>query len=616
MAKNSYQLGQANMGGNRRGGGPGGRMGVAEKPKDLRGAIKDILRYRNRFVPQVATALVCSVVSVMLTLFGPDQLSKITNLVEEGLKGGNVDTPAVVKIAIRVLAFYLFSALLTWIQSHTLATASRLAMRDMRNDICTKINRMPLSRFDSSSFGDLLSRVTNDVDSIGMSLNHGLVELVNAFVTFAGCTIMMLIANAKLTFIVLFCGLAGMFIMKVIINKSQPFFSRRSSYLGEINGHIEEMYAGHIVVKAYNGDGESKAEFERINKLLFENNWKSQFLSGIMFPMMEFLGNLGYVAVCVAGAMMVRSGEIRFGTIIAFVLYTRQFTMPLGQVAQAVTSLQTSLAGAERIFAFLSEEELEDESGKQALLQDVKGEVEFEHVRFGYEPDRDIIKDFSVKVQPGSKVAIVGPTGAGKTTLVNLLMRFYEIKGGSIKVDGVDTRTVTRENVHDQFCMVLQDTWLFEGTITENIAYCLKGVTQEQVEEACKAVGLHNYITSLPEGYNTMLSDESNLSAGQKQLMTIARAMVHDSPLLILDEATSSVDTRTEQAVQDAMEKLTEGKTSFTIAHRLSTIRGADMILVMRDGDIVETGTHNELLEKGGFYSDLWTSQFVNAETI
>ena len=615
MAKNNYQLGQARTGNERRGG-PGGRMAVAEKPKDMGAAIRNILSYLNKFIPQVATALVCSVVSVMLTLFGPDQLSRITNLIEEGLKEGHVDMSAVTRIALRVLAFYIFSALLIWIQSYTLASASRFAMRDMRNDICRKINRMPLSRFDSSSFGDLLSRVTNDVDSIGMSLNNGLVELVNAFVTFAGCTVMMFLANVKLTFIVLFCGLSGMFIMNFIINKSQPFFSRRSRYLGEINGHIEEMYAGHIVVKAYNGDEESKNEFERINKLLFANNWKSQFLSGIMFPMMEFLGNLGYVAVCVAGAMMVRSGEIRFGTIIAFVLYTRQFTMPLGQVAQAVTSLQTSLAGAERIFGFLSEEEMEDESGKEDLLQDIKGEVEFKNVRFGYDPGRDIIHDFSVKIKPGMKVAIVGPTGAGKTTLVNLLMRFYEINDGKILIDGIDTRQVTRANVHDQFCMVLQDTWLFEGTVTENIAYCLKGVTQEQVENACKAVGLHNYISTLPKGYDTMLSDESNLSAGQKQLMTIARAMVHDCPLLILDEATSSVDTRTEQIVQDAMERLTEGKTSFTIAHRLSTIRGADVILVMKDGDIVETGTHNELLAKGGFYSDLWTSQFVNAEAI
>lgn len=615
MAKNNYQLGQARTGNERRGG-PGGRMAVAEKPKDMGAAIRNIFSYLNKFIPQVATALVCSVVSVMLTLFGPDQLSRITNLIEEGLKEGHVDMSAVTRIALRVLAFYIFSALLIWIQSYTLASASRFAMRDMRNDICRKINRMPLSRFDSSSFGDLLSRVTNDVDSIGMSLNNGLVELVNAFVTFAGCTVMMFLANVKLTFIVLFCGLSGMFIMKFIINKSQPFFSRRSRYLGEINGHIEEMYAGHIVVKAYNGDEESKNEFERINKLLFTNNWKSQFLSGIMFPMMEFLGNLGYVAVCVAGAMMVRSGEIRFGTIIAFVLYTRQFTMPLGQVAQAVTSLQTSLAGAERIFGFLSEEEMEDESGKEDLLQDIKGEVEFKNVRFGYDPGRDIIHDFSVKIKPGMKVAIVGPTGAGKTTLVNLLMRFYEINDGKILIDGIDTRHVTRANVHDQFCMVLQDTWLFEGTVTENIAYCLKGVTQEQVEKACKAVGLHNYISTLPKGYDTMLSDESNLSAGQKQLMTIARAMVHDCPLLILDEATSSVDTRTEQIVQDAMERLTEGKTSFTIAHRLSTIRGADVILVMKDGDIVETGTHNELLAKGGFYSDLWTSQFVNAEAI
>ena len=383
-----------------------------------------------------------------------------------------------------------------------------------------------------------------------------------------------------------------------------------------MNGHIEEMYAGHLIVKAYNGEKESRKEFDRLNQLLYESNWKSQFLSGIMRPIMDFLGNFGYVAVCVVGAVMVMNGAIGFGVIVAFILYVKMFTQPLGMVAQAITSLQSAVAAAERIFSFLDDEEMEDESGKQALIQNASGLIEFKHVNFGYIPGRTIIHDFSVTVKPGQKVAIVGPTGAGKTTLVNLLMRFYEIDSGEIRIDGVNARETTRQNVHDQFCMVLQDTWLFKGTIKENIVYSKKNVPDEEIIKACKAVGLHRFIMSLPKGYDTELSDDSNLSAGQRQLMTIARAMIDDAPLLILDEATSSVDTRTEQIVQNAMDKLTENRTSFTIAHRLSTIRNADVILVMRDGDIVETGTHNELLERGGFYSDLWTSQFVNAETI
>ena len=609
--KNSYQLGQANI--NQ---GPRGPMRIAEKPKDLKGAAQKLLAYGKDILPQFILAFSASVLSVIMNLFGPDNLSRMTNIIEAGMKAGAVDIPAVMRVAIRALIFYLVGSLLILIQSLNLNRASQKLMRQMRNDICHKLNRIPLKSFDSSSFGDVLSRVTNDVDTIGMSLNMASSSVVSSIVTFIGCTIMMLITNVKLTLIVLTCSILGFMLVNVIIRKSQGYFTRRQSFLGLMNGHIEEMYAGHLIVKAYNGEEESRETFEYLNDQLFENNWKSQFISGITFPLMELLSNLGYVAVCVFGAMMAKNGQIPFGTIIAFVIYVRMFTMPMSMVANAITNLQSAAAACERVFEFLDVEEMEDESYKTKRMENIKGDVEFSHVHFGYDPDKIIINDFSANIEAGKKVAIVGPTGAGKTTMVNLLMRFYELNGGKITIDGIDTRDVTRENVHEQFCMVLQDSWLFEGTIRDNIVYSMKDVSDERVIEACKMVGLHNYISGLPNGYDTILSEDSNMSAGQRQLMTIARAMIQNAPLLILDEATSSVDTRTEQLVQDAMDLLTTGRTSFTIAHRLSTIRNADIILVMKDGDIVETGTHEELLEKGGFYSDLWTSQFVNAEAI
>ena len=614
MAKNEYQLGSVNMNSTR---GPGMRgMRVAEKPKDFKGAMRMLILYLKRFMPLILVALSCAIVSIILQLFGPDLLSQITDMISEGMKSGSIDLPAVVHKSMLTLGFYLVSALLIYVQAITLTTVSSNIMRYMRNDISHKLNKIPLSRFDSSSFGDLLSRVTNDVDTIGMSLNNAAADIVTAVTVFIGCTIMMLLTNVVLALIAIAASLFGFFMMNVIIKRSQKYFSRRQMYLGQLNGHIEEMYAGHIIVKAFNGEKESRKEFERLNEKLCENNWKSQFIGGINGPIMEFIANFGYVAVCVVGAIMAKNGTITFGVIVAFILYVRQFTQPLGMLAQAMVNLQSAAAAAERVFSFLGEEEMEDESSKKALLDGCKGQVTFDHVKFGYTPDRTIIHDFSMDIQPGQKVAIVGPTGAGKTTLVNLLMRFYEIQGGQIRIDGVNTRETTRENVHDQFCMVLQDTWLFEGTIRDNIVYSMQDVPDEKVIEACKAVGLHHFISTLPNGYNTKLTDDSNLSAGQRQLMTIARAMIEDAPLLILDEATSSVDTRTEQIVQDSMEKLTEGRTSFTIAHRLSTIRNADVILVMKDGDIVETGTHEELLARGGFYAELWTSQFVNAEAI
>lgn len=611
MAKNDYQLGQAKINTTAR-----GPMRVVEKPKNFKHALLELIHYLKAFLLPLSMAFSCAIASVILMLFGPDMLGRITNLIEDGMHHGNVDIPLVIRYSLFALGFYALSSLLVFGQSMTLARTTQRIQRHMRNDISHKLNRIPLKRFDSSSFGDLLSRVTNDVDTIGMSLHHSAGDIITAAATIVGCIAMMLHTNVQLTLIAVGCSIVGFFTMNIIISRSQIFFSRRQHYLGQMNGHIEEIYAGHIIVKAYNGEEASRAEFDRINDLLYENNWKSQFLSGLMNPIMEFLGNFGYVAVCVMGAVMAKNGQIRFGTIVSFVLYTRMFMQPMNMVAQAATSLQSAAAAAERVFAFLQEPEMEEETEKATRLCCNGGEVVFDHVCFGYDPERIIIHDFSAIVRPGQKVAIVGPTGAGKTTLVNLLMRFYELNAGAIYIDGVNIRDIPRENVHDQFCMVLQDTWLFEGTIRENIVYSKQNIPDEKVIAACKAVGLHRFIMSLPEGYDTVLTDESNLSAGQRQLMTIARAMIEDAPLLILDEATSSVDTRTEQTVQNAMDTLTRGRTSFTIAHRLSTIRNADMILVMKDGDIIETGTHAQLLEKDGFYAELWTSQFVHAETI
>ena len=612
MAKNDYTLGQAKMT-NGRG---GGRFRVAEKPKDFKTAILAMLRYAKRFAPLFIAGLVCAVGASALTLFGPDRLGRITRLIEAGMNGQGFDLAGVLRITVLLLAFYLGSSCLTYAQSFLLITGTQRMIKSLRADISRKLNRIPLSRYDSASFGDLLSRVTNDVDTIGESFNNAIAQLVTTTVLFTGCVVLMVLTNVVLALVAIGASLIGFFTMNLIIKRSQKFFTARQRYLGELNGHIEEIYAAHNIVKSYNGEKAAKTEFDRLNRLLYESNWKSQFLSGIMGPMMEFVGNFGYLAVCVLGAVMTKRGYIGFSVIVAFIVYVKLFTQPLGQVAQSITSLQSAAAASERVFSFLEEPEMSDESHKIMHLDAQEGKVEFEHVNFGYVPGRTIIHDFSAVVQPGQKVAIVGPTGAGKTTIVNLLMRFYELDGGRIKIDGIDIADLTRQNVHDLFCMVLQDTWIFDGTVKENIVYSMKNVPDEKVEEACRAVGLHHFIQTLPKGYDTVLNDESSLSAGQRQLLTIARAMVEDAPLLILDEATSSVDTRTEVLVQRAMDALTQGRTSFTIAHRLSTIRGADVILVMKDGDIIESGNHEELLEKGGFYAQLWQSQFVNAETI
>ena len=448
---------------------------------------------------------------------------------------------------------------------------------------------------------------------IGQSLNQSIVSLVTAVTMFLGSLLMMFVTNAVMAVTAVLSTFIGFFLMSLIMSRSQKYFMQQQESLGKINGHIEEIYSGHNVVKVSNAMGKASEEFEAINNKLFNSAWKSQFLSGLMQPLMGFIGNFGYVAVCIVGAALVINGKTTFGVIVAFMIYIRLFTNPLSQIAQAATSAQSAAAASERVFEFLEEEQLSDESSKTKRLTNVKGDVEFRNVSFGYTPEKTIINNFSAHANAGEKIAIVGPTGAGKTTMVNLLMRFYELDGGEILIDGTPISQLTRENVHEQFCMVLQDTWLFEGTVRENIVYSKKNVSDEEVINACKAVGIHRFIRSLPKGYDTVLDDKANLSAGQKQLITIARAMIENAPLLILDEATSSVDTRTELLIQEAMDKLTEGRTSFVIAHRLSTIKNADLILVMKDGDIIESGNHEELLAQKGFYSELYNSQFETA---
>lgn len=592
-----------------RGHGPMGGRGVGEKSKDFVGTWKKLILYCKKYLPVVCVALVLAMAGSVCSLIGPDKLKDLTNIITEGLMT-EIDMPGVKKIALWLIGLYGVSAVFSYIQSFIMATVNQRVTKNLRQDISVKINKVPLSYFNKNSFGDVLSRVTNDVDTIGQSLNQSIVTLVTAITMFAGSLFMMFYTNWVMAVTAVVSTIFGFGIMMFIMGKSQKHFIAQQRELGRINGHIEEIYTGHNVVKAYNGEKAALKTFVEINDKLYESAWKSQFLSGMMMPLMSFIGNFGYVAVCVVGAALAMNGNITFGVIVAFMMYIRQFTNPLSQIAQAMTSLQSTAAAGERVFEFLEEEELSDESSKTRRLDAAKGDVEFDHVKFGYTEDKVIIHDFSAKAKAGQKIAIVGPTGAGKTTMVNLLMRFYELNGGDILIDGVSTKDITRENVHDLFCMVLQDTWLFEGTIRENIVYCKENVSDEDVVKACKAVGIDHFIRTLPKGYDTVLNDKANLSAGQKQLITIARAMIENAPLLILDEATSSVDTRTEIQIQKAMDKLTEGRTSFVIAHRLSTIKNADLILVMKDGDIIESGNHEELLAKGGFYADLYNSQF------
>lgn len=604
------------------GGGPfGGPKAAVGKPADFKATMRKLIRYCSSHMPVIITALIAAAAGTVLQILGPDYLKDMTNEIGKGLPAfiegttvmNAIDLGAVTAIAWVLVFFYVVSMLLNFIQSYMMATTTQKISKRMRSDISRKINKLPLKYFDRTSQGDVMSRVTNDVDTIGQTLNQSIGTLVTSVTMLVGTLVMMFYNNWIMALTAVGSSVIGFVLMMVIMGKSQKYFNAQQQELGNINGHIEEVYRGHNIVKVYNGSSSEKKTFEEINGRLYNSVWKAQFLSGLMMPLMGFVGNFGYVAVCVVGAALAVNGTISFGVIVAFMVYVRLFTQPLSQIAQAFNNLQGTAAAGERVFEFLGEEEMADESDKPKLLQNIKGDVEFRNVKFGYVPERTIIHNFSATVEAGQKVAIVGPTGAGKTTMVNLLTRFYELDGGDILLDGTPISQVPRENVHEQFSMVLQDTWLFEGTIRENIIYSKPGVTEEQVVAACRTVGLHHFIATLPDGYDTVLNAKASLSEGQKQLITIARAMIQDAPLLILDEATSSVDTRTERLVQQAMDKLTEGRTSFVIAHRLSTIKNADMILVMKDGDILESGNHDELLEKGGFYAELYNSQFEDA---
>lgn len=600
---------------NNRGGmrGPGMGRRPAEKSKDFKGTWMKIIRYCKRYLAGIVVALICAVAGTILTILGPDKLSDLTKVITEGIATG-IDMERVKSIGLTLVAFYVGSAILSFGQQFIMATVTQNVTKQLRSDISGKINRLPMAYYNKTSTGDVLSRVTNDVDMISQSMNQSIGNLVSAVALFFGSLIMMFKTNVIMTLTAVIATMIGFGLMSLITSHSQKYFSRQQANLGALNGHIEEIYSGHTVVKAYNGEKNAKKVFDELNNNLRDSAFKAQSLSGLMQPLMAFIGNFGYVAVCVMGAVLTMKGYIGFEVIVAFMMYIRLFTQPLAQIAQATQSLQSAAAAGERVFAFLGAEEMSDESDKTEKLGKAEGYVDFEHVKFGYEDtDKIIIHDFSAKAKPGQKIAIVGPTGAGKTTLVNLLMRFHEIQSGDIKIDGISTRDMKREEVRSQFCMVLQDTWLFEGTVRENLVYNTENVSEEKIEAACKAVGLDHFIRTLPHGYDTILNDQVSLSQGQKQQLTIARAMIADKPMLILDEATSSVDTRTELQIQKAMDALMQNRTSFVIAHRLSTIKNADLILVLKDGDIIESGNHEELLAKGGFYADLYNSQFDQA---
>lgn len=590
--------------------GPPGR-GADEKPKNVKSSMFELLRYLKPWYKPIVISLIFSLVGTLLTIIAPDKLADLTNNISDGLQTG-IDMDLIIKSILIILAIYISANLVTCAASYIMITVMQKLAWSMRTSISQKINKLPLKFFDKVTVGDVLSRITNDVDTISSALNSSITTLVQAVVQFVGVTIIMFATSGRLALTAIGSSILGFVLMFFIVSRSRKYFRQQQQNLGDMNGHVEEMYSGHNIVRAYGATAQSKKEFDRINDNLYNSAWKSQFFSGMLMPLMGFVGNLGYVAVCIVGATLTMSGAIRFGTVIAFISYVKLFTNPLSQISQAVSSLMSAGAAGERVFGFLAEEEMPDDSGCTAHIDHVRGKVEFENVRFGYDEDKPIIHDFSADIEPGQKVAIVGYTGAGKTTMVNLLMRFYELWSGQIKIDGVPVSQMRRSDVHAMFGMVLQDTWLFDGTYRENIAYGKPGVTDEQVEAACKLVGLDHYIKTLPKGYDTELNDRSSLSAGQRQLLTIARAMVENAPMIILDEATSSVDTRTEVLVQKAMDRLARGRTSFVIAHRLSTIRDADLILVMDKGDIVESGTHEQLLEKGGLYKELYTSQFEN----
>ena len=581
---------------------------------DMKKSLGRTAAYMRSSLPLMIFALALAALSAVMTIIGPDKIGQIATIISDGLLGG-IDLAAIAKIGITMAVIYLLSALFGFVQHYIMADVTLKISYRMRGELSEKINRVPQKYFNTTSQGDILSRITNDVSTLQQGLTNSLPTMISAATQFLGCLIMMFATEWRLALIALAITLVGMAAIVLIMSKSQRYFSARQTSLGALNGYVEEMYSGHEVVRISRAVDDVKSHFKTLNEAVYDANWRSQFLSGVMQPLMNVIGNLSYVAVCVAGSILAINGTIKFGVIVSFILYVRLFTSPLTQMAQGMTNLQTASASAQRILDFLEAEELPDESDKPANVPAVKGAVSFRSVRFSYldSPDKVIIKNFSAEVRPGQKVAIVGPTGAGKTTMVNLLMRFYELKSGEIVIDGTPISQMRRETVHSLFSMVLQDTWLFEGTVRENLVYNMENVTDAQLESVCRACGLDKFIHTLPNGFDTVLSESVTISAGQKQLLTIARAMLQNAPMLILDEATSSVDTRTELLIQQAMDRLTQNKTSFVIAHRLSTIKNADLILVLRDGDVVESGTHAQLMQQGGFYAELYNSQFEQA---
>ncbi|MBO5461417.1 MAG: ABC transporter ATP-binding protein [Ruminococcus sp.] len=583
--------------------------------KDMKKALGSLIGYCRKYITIIVIAIGCASFSAVLAVLGPDYISELADTIQNGISftGVNIDMDEIKRIGFTLIAIYAASMVLNYLQSFIMNYVSCNVGRKMRSDISRKINVMPLKYFDTHNYGDTLSRVTNDVDSIAQSLNMSVGTLVSAVTTLIGSLIMMFVTEWRMALTAIIASLFGFIAMGLIMGKSQKHFNARQASLAEVNGHVEEYYAGQNIVRAYNSEEKGLAAFKESNEKLRQHTFKAEFLAGLMMPLMGFVGNFGYVAVCVVGAALAFDGVIKFSVVVAFMIYVRMFTNPLGQIGQGFSGIQSAAAASERVTEFLEEEELSDESEKITVLKDVKGDISFKNINFGYSVGKTIIHNFSAEIKAGQKVAIVGPTGAGKTTIVNLLMRFYELNKGAITVDGTPLTDITRENVHGIFGMVLQDTWLFEGSVRDNLAYGRKEVTDGKLYDICTQCGLKHFIDTLPNGLDTILNDNVTISAGQKQLLTIARAMVEDAPMLILDEATSSVDTRTEVQIQKAMEQLTKGRTSFVIAHRLSTIRDADVIIYMRDGDIKETGTHEELLAKNGYYAELYNSQFVTA---
>ncbi len=587
-----------------------------EKAKDFKGSLVKLMKYSKKYFPLIFCAIFLAFAGTVLIILGPNYLSDLTNHITSNMMIG-IDFDFVLKIGLILVSFYLAGFLFNYLQNYITVIVSNKLSKELRQDISKKMNNIPFKYYDKTTYGEILSTIVNDVDTLGYTISNSVVTIISSSALLIGSLVMMFITNWIMAFIAIAATLVGFVIMAVIMAKSQKYFNAQQNSLAELNGHIEEIYSGHDIVKVSNANDEIIKNFGRINKKLYQNAWKSQFFSGLMGPLMGFIGNFGYVAVCISGALLVMNGTIGIGSIVSFMIYIRLFTQPLSQIAQAFTNIQSGAAASERVFSFLEEQELSDESSKTLVLEpsQVKGNIEFKNVKFGYDENKIIIPDFSAKVKAGQKIAIVGPTGAGKTTLVNLLMRFYELNDGQITIDGIPSSDLTRENIHDLFGMVLQDTWLFEGTIKENLVFNKENVSDEEIVKACEACGVDHFIRTLPNGYDMVLDDNTAISAGQKQLMTIARAMIQNAPMLILDEATSSVDTRTEELIQKAMDKLTKNRTSFVIAHRLSTIKNADLILVMKDGNIIEKGKHKQLLAANGFYADLYNSQFSSKYT-